>query len=92
MNDSLMAEAAEHGQLVRSQSGGVVALTRPELKDVKGQAWFTHPSFSQNPKSYFEVEDGQLFDDYERLEVGNATPPQGTECMHVLRRRHIAVG
>lgn len=73
MNDSLMAEATavnEH-QLVRNDSSGVVALSRPELNQVNGQAWFTHPSFSQNPRSAFEVDDGQLFDDYERLEVSD---------------------
>ncbi len=69
MNDSLMSEAVDERVVVAQSTERSVALTRPDLIEVKGQAWFTHPSFSQNPKSSFEVEDGLLFDDYERLEV-----------------------
>ena len=75
-----MAEATEERTLVPHSADRAVALSQPELIEVKGQAWFTHPSFSQNPKSSSEVEDGLLFDDHERLEVSRSG---GAECMRV---------
>jgi len=72
MTDRMTSLLVDEGELVQTSGGGVVAVSKPELVPVKGPAWFTHPSFSQNPKSSFEVEDGLLMDDYERLEVSGA--------------------
>lgn len=58
----------DHSGHLQHQAGQRVAMTRPELFNVKGQAWFTHSSAAQNFRTAFEVPDDR-HEDYERLEV-----------------------
>jgi hypothetical protein len=63
-----MKDLDHRGHLQR-QAGQLVALSRPELVQVKGQAWSTHSSAAQNFRTAFEVVDDLRYEDYERLEV-----------------------
>lgn len=59
-----------------SQASGVLSLQRPQLVELNTPVWHTHPSFSQNLRTPFEVEEGLLYEDYERLEVSSVLSSQ----------------